>query len=393
MTSKNMKDLFNQMKTKKIIDPNTILSDLPSNNLSDDEKSNHSNNSKKSNKSPNKLTEQLDYYLILGIKKDANALEIKRAYHQKLKMYHPDKVEQTKENKAKYKLIKEAGELLTNETNRKVYDMERHVVKTNKDFVSQKHDFDEFVKLQQANDTEDNRKVAKLNFENMRKDLDRKHGYVETDIALTAEESKRRMEDMMLQREQEELEIHHKNIFEGKKYDPIAFNKYFEKRKNKTSKSDSLVKHNDVAAFNDGSEFSNTMGAGNAYDDLYGEGKFNDYNANYAGIDNGLIGTGDDDSISIGSSDPEDNYNTHNKNKGTVDDLMKKLMSQRENDDKLFENMTDVDFKSALDDKYGVSNGLGFLVGNSTYGNQKNTKTKFTNDELKAYKALLGDKK
>ena len=37
---------------------------------------------------------------------------------------------------------------------------------------------------------------------------------------------------------------------------------------------------------------------------------------------------------------------------------MKKMEQERKEQDKQFEHMTDVDFKSAMDDKFGVSNGL-----------------------------------
>lgn len=33
----------------------------------------------------------IDYYEILGIKKDANETEIKKEYYKKAKLYHPDK--------------------------------------------------------------------------------------------------------------------------------------------------------------------------------------------------------------------------------------------------------------------------------------------------------------
>lgn len=402
MSSKNIKNLFEQMNPKKVVNTKDILSELPS--VTNNKSNNKSDEKLSDDETPktSKKMENFNYYAILGIKSSASSLEIKRAYQQKLKLYHPDKVEQTKENKDIYKLIREAGELLKNEGKRKAYDMERKMEKTNKDFLGQKNDFEQFLKLQEANNTEENKKLAQLQFEKDKKELNKKHGYNEDEAAikLSKEESKRRFEDLILQREQEELEINHKNMFEGQAFNPDAFNKMFEKRKKQAGVhqgKNSMVKYDELSAFNDGLDFASSLNSNETYDDLYDSGQFNEYNANYTGVGNGLIGNLDDNNsdLSIGSSDIEDTYDTHNKNKGNVNDMMKKMMAERDSQDKAFENMTDVDYKSAIDDKFGVSNGLGFMVGDKLFGDQKSIKHKpaDSTSRLKAYKALLENKK
>lgn len=62
-----------------------------------------------------------DYYKTLGIKKDATAKEIKKAYFQLAKKYHPD-VNKTKEAQEKFQEISEAYEVLSDDTKRQEYD-------------------------------------------------------------------------------------------------------------------------------------------------------------------------------------------------------------------------------------------------------------------------------
>jgi len=63
-----------------------------------------------------------NYYQILGIKREAGADEIKKAYRKHALLYHPDK---NKFNNTHEQFIKitEAYEILSNEINRKKYDI------------------------------------------------------------------------------------------------------------------------------------------------------------------------------------------------------------------------------------------------------------------------------
>ncbi len=63
-----------------------------------------------------------DYYTILGINKSASKTEIKKAYRNLAKKYHPDKTKGDKNLEEKFKEIAEAYEVIGNEENRKKYD-------------------------------------------------------------------------------------------------------------------------------------------------------------------------------------------------------------------------------------------------------------------------------
>jgi len=65
-----------------------------------------------------RVNEQIDYYKILGINRDASAKEIKQAYYQQAKWHHPDKGG----NAEKFRLVAEAYTVLSSNKKRKQYD-------------------------------------------------------------------------------------------------------------------------------------------------------------------------------------------------------------------------------------------------------------------------------
>ena len=63
-----------------------------------------------------------DLYAILGIKRDADASQIKKAYRKLAKKYHPDSNAGNTEAEKKFKDISEANSILGDEEKRKIYD-------------------------------------------------------------------------------------------------------------------------------------------------------------------------------------------------------------------------------------------------------------------------------
>lgn len=68
-----------------------------------------------------------DYYEVLGVSRDANEREIKKAYKRLAMKYHPDKNQDDKANaEAKFKEIKEAYEVLSDAQKKAAYDQYGH---------------------------------------------------------------------------------------------------------------------------------------------------------------------------------------------------------------------------------------------------------------------------
>jgi DnaJ-class molecular chaperone len=63
-----------------------------------------------------------NYYSLLGVNYDANALEIKTAFRDLAKKYHPDKNIGNKDAEDNFKEIHEAYSVLSNLSKRKKYD-------------------------------------------------------------------------------------------------------------------------------------------------------------------------------------------------------------------------------------------------------------------------------
>ena len=64
-----------------------------------------------------------DYYVVLGISRNADTSKIKRAYRSIVRQYHPDTAK-TYQNAERFNEIREAYETLTDETRRRQYDSE-----------------------------------------------------------------------------------------------------------------------------------------------------------------------------------------------------------------------------------------------------------------------------
>lgn len=65
---------------------------------------------------------QKDYYKILGIAKNSSAKDIKKAYYQLAKKYHPDTNKSDPDSGKKFQEVSEAYEILSDDTKRREYD-------------------------------------------------------------------------------------------------------------------------------------------------------------------------------------------------------------------------------------------------------------------------------
>ncbi|XP_014485598.1 PREDICTED: dnaJ homolog subfamily C member 24-like [Dinoponera quadriceps] len=68
---------------------------------------------------------QVNYYEVLGCEKEASHEEIKRAYHERLLRFHPDKNDASKRDAHRFHEVQEAWRMLGDPRSRRRYDAVR----------------------------------------------------------------------------------------------------------------------------------------------------------------------------------------------------------------------------------------------------------------------------
>jgi curved DNA-binding protein CbpA len=383
-------ELFKQMKQKKYND-----------NVSQDSTSKESKESKESKDDTNirKIEKNgFDYYKILGVDKDTNITDIKKRYRKLLAKYHPDKYKELpeKERKTKekqFQLVQIAGKVLTDESAKKVYDLEQKTIKS-KDFYTQKNSFEEFIKLQEAGVTDETKKRAQLDFESETGKLNKLRGFDPDKMKdkLDKKDLDKHIGDLRAQRDIDMIELSQKNMFEGRQFSPLEFNKLFEKDKKKQEKKQKKKQEagelsklgDEFTAFNDNG-LGNFISVDDNYGELFGSDNFRE---------NSLYGKMKEDfSVSDISSDDEEyknDYDAHNKNRDSksADDLYTKMMRDRDLFDNNLKDTKTAGYKDVMEDQFGISRQFGRMLGNDI--TQKVKPQKIDSDIVKVYNKMIG---
>ena len=93
-----------------------------------DSKNQHKKKQTLGKSSPKTQASGENYYDLLGVEPNASNTEIKKAYHRKIKEYHPDRHENTEFDWVREQAatmsrnLREAYEVLTNQDSRELYD-------------------------------------------------------------------------------------------------------------------------------------------------------------------------------------------------------------------------------------------------------------------------------
>jgi len=265
-----------------------------------------------------------DYYKILGVSKTSTTIEIKRAYQDKLKNLHPDKLKHLsstdkKDALLKYKQVREAGDVLSDVVSRKEYDTEQNLEL--KDYSIHKKEFEEFLSLQKKEELK-----VKPVFETIKSEP----------IALN--EYEQLIENYELSRRDDYTELLPDKLFKNE-FNNEKFNSFFEKKK----KNDNIVKYDKIFAHNDGLEDN----VGNFINDTNNV----EFNDKYTSIDNGFINIKEQDEI----EDTDELQKLEKLQELSLDDLI----NERNKD----LNNKDIDYKSVLSDEYGISKHFGYILG------------------------------
>ncbi len=336
-----------------------------------------------------------DYYKILGVTPTTEISDIKRKYRHKIAEYHPDKLKFLSDSKKKLKneqfqLIRMAGEVLTNPEKKKFYDLQMKTLKS-KDLQNQKQSFEDFLKLQESEMTEDKKRNAQLEFKKHTEKMNQLRGLdtATLDVKYDRNTSNKLLQDLQAQRDMEAIEIAQRNMFEGRAFNPSEFNKMFEKDKKvkdkklkKKQEKGELVKYDDgFTAFND-TGMGNFISVNDDYGELFGKEDFKSsthFGRNKSGLS--------DDELSISSISDiefEDDYNNHSKKKITDDDI-RRFEQLRNQDTTRYDKMNLSEFKSVMEDQFGISKDFGTMIGNEI--GQK--PSQITSHMVNAYKKLI----
>jgi len=340
--------------------------------------------------------EGYDYYKILGVSRDADMSEIKRKYRHLLAKYHPDKIKLLSETKRKikqdqYPLIRMAGEVLTNPEKKKFFDLEQKTIKSS-DMSNQKSSFEEFVKLQESGITDDSKKKSELEFRKENDKINKIRGFnPDPENKLSKQEITKQMQELLAQRDVESIELAQKNMFEGRSFNPNEFNSFFEKNRRKEEKKlkkkreagDMIVYEDQFTAFND-TGLGNFISVDQDYGDIYNEKQDFKDQSKFTKLNKLSM---DDISVSSDSDFEYDNDYSKHKNNKLTDDEIKRKMADRELDTKKYDKMSFSEFKSVMDDQFGISKDFGTLIGQDI-SNTGKTK-QLTSDMAKIYSSMI----
>ena len=340
-----------------------------------------------------------DFYKILGVDKNTDITEIKSISRKLLAKYHPDNFinlsnEQRKQKEQQFQLIQMAQKTLTDVSAKKYYDLQQQTIKE-KDFFTQKQSFEDFIKQQESEDTPESRARAQLDFIKLSDKKNKEVGYnPDLEVKLSKHDTDRNLTDLVARREEEEIEITHKNIFEGRKFNPSEFNKIFEKEKRKKEKqtkkgNGELTKYDDnVMAFNN-TKFSDFVGVNDNYEVPFSE----------TGDTLDKLFSDPSNVSSPSESEPSDyeyndDYNKHNHDKAAYQKLIEKKLLEREQEDKLYDNRERSDFNNnIMDIPDGISKEFGTMIGKDITSTLTRSK-KIDIDLINAYNKMIGyDKK
>lgn len=307
---------------------------------------------------------KLSYYQVLGVPETASLKDIKTQFRSLAIKFHPDN--QKTGDAHLFALVARAYECLSDVEKRGEYDkvllIEKKTRKSN--YVSQKKAFEDFIKAQDTDLDGKKGQVARAKHSLEYDELDRKRGFdrkrydQEKDNPLDAHATSKRYEDLMLTREQDDIELTQKKIFTEDTWNPDKFNELFELKYKKGN--DKLVKHNGMpSAFNESSGGNYTNA--DDYEDLFDEreeGADNDHYGSLKHFDETDNQITDEDVRRLKSLKGSKDYKGHNSDRSSKsyhDDLERRI-KDRENEDELYNNRKMKDFET--DSKMG---GYGFL--------------------------------
>lgn len=328
-------------------------------------------------------------YDVLNLSRDCERKDIQKSYRRLAKEYHPDRhkgEDNYKEYVELFDFITKAYNILINENERAKYDEQEKVESQTHSHADLKYQSQEYFetdnekklsKEEKKQKKEEAEKVFNATF----KEMDEKVNYTreeEKEDPINKKEALTRMEDMILARENDEIEFTHEKIFEGGPMDNeqlAKFNALFDKK----HKSQQLIKREGgPTAFNklDGGDY---IGLDTNYGDAFVEGDFGGFST--VDFGNNLEITEDDidDIEELEGAEytenhkvlPED-FDRYNK---SLDDLVRERQLEQRELQNLSMGEYSTDFEAM--GEFGITNQIGVELGSIVWENNKDTKAKY----------------
>ncbi|ARF09384.1 DnaJ domain protein [Indivirus ILV1] len=214
----------------------------------------------------------VNLYDVLDVQQDCDTKEIKNAYRNLVKKFHPDKPDGDAEM---FELVTHAYNILVNPKTRKEYDeiyaLSKQVDNSHFDLKNKASTY--YKAMENEFKKESNKKTqdeSKINFKKAFEEMDRKHGYTRDSSAedkISQKDTTRKLRDLELTREQDDIENIKDDLFEGGMFDLAKFNAAFDALH---KGHDELIQHSgNPSAWNVVDGFGGNFGSIDNYESLY----------------------------------------------------------------------------------------------------------------------------
>ncbi len=229
----------------------------------------------------------VNLYDVLNLENDCTRKDVKSAYRELAKVFHPDRKGGDTEM---FELVTHAYNVLSNPKTRKEYD---NIYKLSKestsDHFSLKQRYDDHLDIEKSSVVKKSKKEMEHEFKKIYEDMDRKHNYNRDieDKPIDGKNFNQMARDLELAREQEDIENIHEKIFEDGRFDLGKFNAAFDSM---NAGSNDIVPHEGAPL------------AYNAIGNAAGTTSGNNFDSNFSTIDNYediYLETGSDDETSL----------------------------------------------------------------------------------------------
>lgn len=290
----------------------------------------------------------VNFYEVLGVESNASIKEIKKQYSKLIVKYHPDKVKDALESNF-FELIQKAYETIGSEEKRQEYDFFLKNIQNIKgnDWYSLKTNYDKFKKLDEIQPA--NKNAVQIEFDKVFKEYDLKHGIDRNklDEKFDKDEITNKLDDLVLQREQDEIEFSQNTIFkEDENFDISKFNAAYDVYK--TSYDKQIIKQSNVMPYNfDSTNISSSSSKFNdlnVYDSTFNEDNNFEGNNLYSNINVGKTNRLDKEKVK--NIKPVEYTLSHNKLENNYEDKIKKKLEERDIETQNFDNMKYQDFNN-----------------------------------------------